>query len=55
MSSKLLTIAILSSVDKTKCPESVRYKGTHVNGYYFDKNDGKFYWNYTKIKEVIMG
>lgn len=42
------------SVHKEKCPEILRYKGTHINGFYKGV-DGKYYWEYQKIKTAIMG
>lgn len=38
-------------VDKSKCPEAVRYRGNHVAmEYYFG---GQLYWNYYAIKEAF--
>lgn len=50
----IIVIYNYANVDKLKCPESVRYIGKHINGYY-KGNDGKYYWNYKDIKAAIMG
>ena len=51
---RIVVIYNSAYVYKDKCPESVRNKGTHINGYYKDSNE-KYYWNYEKIKNAIMG
>lgn len=43
-----------SLIQRSKCPAVLRYKGTHINGYY-KGNDGKYYWNYNDIRKAIMG
>lgn len=50
---KIVVIYNYASVDKSKCPESVRNKGTHIRGNYYS-TDGKAYWNYTAIRDAIM-
>ena len=41
------------SVNRSKCPEVLRYKGDHIRGYY-KGTDGKYYWNYSEIKDAIL-
>lgn len=50
---KIVVIYNYATVNKEKCPPVLRYKGTHVNGYYWAQ-DGKAYWNYKEIKKAIM-
>lgn len=40
-----------AAVNRMKCPESVRYKGTHIPMYLL-KTDG-YYWNYRAIKNAF--
>ena len=40
------------SVDKSKCPSSVRYKGQHVAMIY-KAADGYFYWDYNAVKKAF--
>lgn len=51
---RIVVIYNYSSVQKSKCPEVIRYKGTHINAYYRDNNWNKK-WEYQKIKNAIMG
>ena len=51
---RIVVIYNATSVQKDKCPVALRYKGTHINGYY-KGSDGKYYWEYQKIKDAIMG
>lgn len=50
---RIVVIYNYASVQRNKCPEILRYKGTHLNGY-FKGTDEKYYWNYSDIKEAIM-
>jgi len=50
---RIVVIYNYSSVQRSKCPAVLRYKGIHVNGYY-KGSDGKYYWNYDDIKNAIM-
>jgi len=50
---KIIVIYNYAHVDKTKCPDVVKNKGKHLNGYY-KGTDGKEYWNYLEIKNAIM-
>lgn len=40
-------------VDRSKCPEVLRYKGEHTAAVYRDSNG--LHWNYPAIKKAIMG
>ncbi|GHS92736.1 hypothetical protein FACS1894203_5310 [Bacteroidia bacterium] len=49
-----LNIVILynaATVDKSKCPDAVRYKGTHTAMCYYEK--GQYYWDYQAVKSVL--
>lgn len=50
--SKIIVLYYYANVDKTKCPDVIKNYGTHLNMYY-KGNDGKEYWNYQKIKELL--
>lgn len=39
-------------VDRSKCPEVIRYIGTHIPAKYYKK--GFKYWNYQEIRNAIM-
>lgn len=41
------------SVDRAKCPEAVRHRGAHLPAYYYQPQDGKYYWDYGAIKQAI--
>lgn len=49
---KLVILYNSTKIEKSKCPESIRNLGTHINMMYVG-TDGKTYWNYTKIKDAI--
>lgn len=51
---RIVVVYNYSTVHRDKCPAVIRYKGTHINGYYWDENL-KQQWEYTKIKKAIMG
>lgn len=51
---KIVVLYNYSAVKREKCPEVLRYKGSHINMYYY-ANDGKCYWNYLEIKKAIVG
>jgi len=50
---KIVVLYNYTSVYKDKCPECLRYSGTHLNAYY-KGIDGKYYWNYPEIKKAIL-
>ena len=41
-----------ANVDKDKCPDILKYEGSHINAYFI--KDGKAYWNYNAIKNALM-
>ena len=49
---KIVVLYNSTSINKEKCPESVRNIGTHVAMMYIG-SDGKYYWNYDEIKNAI--
>lgn len=49
---KIVVIYNYANVDKSKCPDCIKYYGTHIPAYYY-ANDGKCYWNIARIKEEI--
>ena len=51
---RIVVIYNYTSVKNTYCPDVLRYKGTHINAYYYDAKDGKYYWEYSKIKIAFM-
>lgn len=48
---KLVVLYNAASVNKTKCPDVLQSIGVHINMLY--KKDGKYYWNYTPIKDAM--
>lgn len=42
-----------STVDRSKCPEIVRYEGKHIAAYRYENYTKK--WNYQTIKDAING
>lgn len=48
---KIVVIYNSFKVDRTKCPDVIKYIGTHIPAYYY--LDGQCYWNYQKIKDAI--
>lgn len=51
---KIVVLYNYLTVDRSKCPEAIRYTGTHLPMYYRG-DDGKEYWNYKSINEAICG
>lgn len=49
---KIVVLYNSTIVNKNKCPESVRNKGTHVP-MVFKGQDGKYYWDYNTVKDAI--
>ena len=49
---KIVVIYNYAYVDTQKCPEAVKYRGTHLNLYYY--KNGTRYYNYLAIKNAIM-
>ena len=48
---KIVVLYNAIKVDKSKCPEAVRYIGNHVPMCYYQ--DGKYYWDYEAVKNAI--
>lgn len=51
---KIVVIYNYLNIHREKCPECLRYVGTHIPAYY-RAVDGKEYWNYSAIKSAING
>lgn len=49
---KIIVLYNAENIDRNKCPEAVRWIGTHLKMYY-KASDGKYYWNYAAIKEAF--
>jgi len=49
---KIVVLYNAATVDKSKCPESIKTEGTHVAMCY--KEDGKYYWDFQAVKDAIM-
>lgn len=49
---KIVVLYNSTKVDKSKCPDAVKDKGTHVAMCY--KEDGVEYWDYQAVKNAIM-
>lgn len=48
---KIIVLYNGTSVNRSKCPESVRYVGTHVPLCYY--KDGQYYWDYKTVKAAF--
>lgn len=48
---KIVVLYKAASVQRSKCPQVIRYCGTHVPMYRLI--DGDYYWNYKAVKEAI--
>ena len=49
---RIVVLYNYADVDRSKCPDILRYEGTHINAYYYQ--GGKAYWNYSKIRDALM-
>ena len=49
---KIIVLYNSTSVDRAKCPSSVRYKGQHVAMVY-KADDGNYYWDYNAVKKAF--
>ena len=49
---KVVVLYNYRSVDKSKCPASLRYTGKHIPAFY-RAQDGKDYWDYDGIRAAI--
>lgn len=48
---KIVVLYNSTTVRRSKCPEAVRYEGTHVAMIY--KENGEYYWDYYAVKEAL--
>ena len=49
---KIVVLYNSTTVSRSKCPEAVRYTGTHVAMVY-KGTDGKYYWDYDAVKKAL--
>lgn len=50
---KIVVLYASTVTNRDKCPDNVKYKGTHIPMYYYQNN--QYFWNYNEIKNTIMG
>lgn len=50
---KIVVLYNYASIDKSKCPDSLKNIGTHTAMCYYE--NGKCYWDYTAVRNAIMG
>lgn len=48
---KIVVLYKACSVDRSKCPEAVRYKGTHAP--MWKRENGQIYWDYQSVKNAL--
>lgn len=48
---KIVILYNAASVDKAKCPDSVKSVGNHIPMRYYD--DGKYHWDYKAVKAAL--
>lgn len=48
---KIIVLYKSTTIDRSKCPEAIRYKGTHAKMIYH--KDGKYYWDYESVRDAI--
>jgi len=48
---KLVILYKAATVDKSKCPDSIKAKGTHAAMCYYQ--EGKYFWDYNAVKLAI--
>ena len=49
---KIIVLYNDTKIDRTKCPDAVRYRGTHA-AMVFKGSDGKYYWDYQSVKNAF--
>lgn len=49
---KIVVLYNACTINRDKCPSSIRYKGNHVAMCY--RQDGNVYWDYQAVKSAIM-
>lgn len=55
---KIVVLYNSTKVDRNKCPESLRYIGTHIPMVTYERDwngNTKLVWDYPSIKKAIMG
>lgn len=48
---KIVVLYNAATIDRAKCPDSVKYEGTHKAMCYY--KDGKYYWDYQTVKDAL--
>ena len=48
---KIVVLYNAATVDKSKCPEAVKYVGTHKAMCYYQ--NGQYYWDYQAVKSAL--
>jgi hypothetical protein len=48
---KIVVLYNAASEDKSKCPDAVKYEGTHKAMCYYE--DGKYYWDYQAVRTAL--
>lgn len=48
---KIVVLYKAASVDKSKCPDSIKNVGNHIAMYYIE--DKKYYWDYEAVKKAL--
>ncbi|MBR4948773.1 MAG: TIR domain-containing protein [Clostridiales bacterium] len=48
---KIVVLYNYANVDRSKCPDVLRYEGEHIKAFYY--KDGKAYWNYSEIRDAL--
>jgi len=48
---KIVVLYNAATVNKSKCPDVIKYEGTHVAMCYI--KDGEYYWDYQAVKDAI--
>lgn len=49
---KVIVLYKATQIDRSKCPDAIRYLGTHATMIY-KGNDGKYYWDYQSVKDAF--
>ncbi len=49
---KIIVLYNTTKVERSKCPENVRWEGTHAPMVY-KGDDGKYYWDYQAVKKAF--
>ena len=50
---KIIVLYNSTKVDRSKCPDAVKYVGTHIAMVY-KGIDGRYYWDYNAVKKALM-